>query len=64
MKVEPVSKTEPKKEEPAKQDKKKPEPSKPEEKPDEDNSVTLDDEDQALKDGEVQVTDGDGNTVK
>ena len=63
VKVEPVSKTEPKKEEPPPQDK-KPEPPKPEEKPDKDNSVTLDDEGNPQEDGEVQVTDGNGNTVK
>ena len=60
VKVEPVSKTEPKKEEPPPADNKP----KPEEKPDVDNSVTLDDKGNPQEDGEVQVTDGDGNTVK
>ena len=63
MKVEPVSKTEPKKEEPPPAEN-KPEPPKPEEKPDQNNSVTLDDKGNPQEDGEVQVTDGDGNIVK
>lgn len=42
----------------------KDEPTNNHEEPNQDNTVALDDEEETLKDGEVQVTDGDGNVLE